>query len=111
MHMTFASIATMFVAMMALAIVPDSSAFAVIARSLASGFKQGVVTVMGILVGDYVFIMLAVFGLGLIAESPLFVVVKYLGGPYLIWLGIDLWRTRSSFHEIEELKVGAVLDN
>jgi threonine/homoserine/homoserine lactone efflux protein len=43
-------------------------------------------------VGDFVFILLAVYGLSAIAETMgnQFVLVKYLGGAYLIWLGVSL---------------------
>lgn len=104
--MTFGSITALFGAMIALAIIPDSSTFAVVARSIGSGFTHGLVTVTGILVGDFVFIIFAVYGLWSIAEAMgnLFVLVKYLGGAYLIGLGIALWRSNSKTVEVEGIK-------
>ncbi|MEC4674194.1 MAG: LysE family translocator [Nitrospirota bacterium] len=63
-------------------------------------------TVIGILVGDLVFILLAIYSLSAIAESMgnLFVFIKYLGGAYLIWLGIQLWRSKSKSVEIEGIQ-------
>ncbi|HBE91337.1 MAG TPA: hypothetical protein DDW55_02000 [Gammaproteobacteria bacterium] len=101
--MTFSSVAALFGAMFALAIIPGPSVFAVVARSIASGFTHGLVTTLGLVAGDFIFILMAVFGLWTVAETmgSLLVVVKYLGGAYLIWLGIGIWRSRPELDEIE----------
>ena len=74
---------------------------------------HGLVTVIGILVGDLVFLMLAIYGLSAIAETmgDLFVVVKYLGGAYLIWFGLGLWRARSTTVEVEEIQETSWVSN
>jgi len=94
--MTFGSSVTLFGAMVVLALVPSISVLAVTTRSAASGFIHGVSATAGIVVGDVFFIILAIFGLSVLAEAlgSLFILVKYLGGTYLIWLGITLWRSR-----------------
>ena len=111
--MTFSSITALFGAMIVLAIIPSPSVFAVVARTIASGFIHGLVTVIGILVGDFVFIILALYGLSAIAQTmdSLFVVVKYLGAAYLIWLGIQLWRSKSKTVEVEGIKESSWLSN
>ena len=111
--MTFSSIIALFGAMIVLAMIPSPSVFAVVARSIASGFTHGFVTVIGILTGDFVFIILAIYGLSAIAKtmSSLFVVVKYLGSAYLIWLGIQLWRSKSKIVEVEGVKESSWLSN
>lgn len=95
-------VGTMFV----LAIIPGPSVFTVVARAMASGFAQGAVTTLGIVAGDIVFIMLAILGLWTLAETiePVFLLVKYLGAAYLIYLGIVTWRTHPRQHEIEGVK-------
>ena len=107
------SMVALFGAMVVLAIVPDASVIAVVGRSMASGYTHGLVTVIGILVGDLVFLMLAIYGLSAIAETmgDLFVVVKYLGGAYLIWFGIGLWSTRSTTVEVEGLQETSWVSN
>ena len=47
---------------------------------------------MGILSGDFIFIALAIFGLAALAEvmGSFFVIVKYAGAAYLIYLGFQL---------------------
>lgn len=95
--MTVSSAIALFGTMLVLAAIPSPSVFAVIARSLASGLGQGMMTVIGIVAGDLIFILLAVYGLASIAAtmSHLFVMIKYLGSAYLIWLGVALWRAKS----------------
>lgn len=102
--MTLSSVATMFGAMLALAIIPDSSALAVVARSIASGLTHALVTILGIVVGDFIFIIFAVYGLSSLAESNLFVLIKYLGGAYLISAGIALWVSKSEAVKITGVK-------
>ncbi len=111
--MKFSSMAALFSAMIVLAIIPSPSVFAVVARSIASGFTHGLVTVIGIVIGDFVFIILAIYGLSAIAEtmSSLFVLVKYLGSAYLIWLGIKLSRSKPKFVEVERIKESSWLSS
>lgn len=87
---------TLFATIFVLALMPSASAMIVAARSAASGFLQGVMATLGILTGDILFILFAVLGLAMLAETlgSLFVVVKYLGGAYLVVLGIMLMRAR-----------------
>jgi threonine/homoserine/homoserine lactone efflux protein len=82
--------------MVVLAAVPSVSVLAVSARSASFGFVHGAFTALGIVVGDLMFIMLAIFGLALLVEAMgnFFFLVKYLGGTYLIWMGIAMWQAR-----------------
>lgn len=93
--MTPASAAALFGAMAVLAAVPSVSVLAVTARSAAGGFRHGVFTTAGIVLADVAFILVAIFGLAFLAEAmgDRFVLVKYLGGAYLLWLGIALLRS------------------
>ena len=111
--MTFSSIAALFGAMVVLAIVPGPGVFAVVARSIASRFAHCFVTTIGIVVGDFLFILLAVFGLSAIAEAMgnLFIFVKYLGGAYILWLGIQLFRCKSHSLEVKGIVESSWLSN
>lgn len=88
------SLATLFAAMVVLAAVPSASVFAVMARSAAHGFAHGLYTTLGIVAGDILFILLAVFGLAMLADAldGLFSLLKHAGAAYLIALGILTWR-------------------
>lgn len=90
--MTLASALALFFSMIILALLPGPGILVVIARTLASDFKHGLATCLGIVAGDYVFILLSVFGLAGLAGimGDFFVVIKYCGALYLAWLGINL---------------------
>ena len=83
---------TLFGIMVTLAAVPSASVALVITRSATLGVANGVAVTAGIILGDLVFILLAIFGLTVVAEimGSLFMVVKYLGATYLLWLGYTL---------------------
>jgi len=80
--------------MIVLAIVPSVSVLAVTARAAAFGFTHGLFTTLGIVFADILFILVAVYGLALLAGmmGDQFRQVQYIGAAYLIWLGISLWR-------------------
>ena len=88
----------LFFTMMLLAALPSTSVAVVITRSVTGGLPHGIAAAAGIVVGDLVFVLLALFGLSAIAESlgSFFVIIKILGGAYLIWLGVGLLRARPS---------------
>jgi threonine/homoserine/homoserine lactone efflux protein len=89
------SLAAFAVAMAALAATPGPGVFATVGRALASGFQHAAVVVLGIVIGDLIFLMFAIYGLATVAAwmGDLFTVVRYAGAAYLIWLGITLWRS------------------
>lgn len=101
------SILGLLAAIFLLAITPDLGVFATVSKVLSSGFNHAVPVVIGIVVGDLIFLLFAIYGLSLIAEtfSWLFSIIKYIGGGYLIFLGIKLWRSTPSKTDIAELKL------
>lgn len=78
----------------ALAMIPSVSVLAVSARAAALGFGHGCYTALGIVAGDIIFILLAIYGLVFVADlmGGRFDWIKLVGGAYLIWLGLLLWR-------------------
>lgn len=89
---------TLFGIMVGLAALPSASVALVIARSATLGVADGIAVTTGIILGDLVFIVLAIFGLSVVAElmGSLFMVVKYLGATYLLWLGYTLITSKST---------------
>jgi threonine/homoserine/homoserine lactone efflux protein len=87
---------SLFATIFVLALMPSTSTMVVVSRSVASGFLHGVMATLGIVIGDIIFILFAILGLAMLAQSlgDLFVVVKYLGVAYLLVLGILLMRAR-----------------
>jgi len=88
---------TLFGIMIALAAIPSASVALVIVRSATLGIANGVAVITGIILGDLVFILLAIFGLTMVAETlgSLFFLVKYLGATYLLWLGYTLLTSKN----------------
>lgn len=83
---------TLFGIMASLAAIPSASVALVVARSATLGVSNGLAVSAGIVLGDLVFITLAIFGLSIVAETlgSLFMVIKVFGGLYLLWLGFSL---------------------
>lgn len=78
--------------MIALAAMPSASVALVVTRSATLGVNQGIAVAAGIVVGDLIFAMLVILGLSVLAETlgSLFLIIRYLGATYLIWLGFTL---------------------
>jgi len=76
------------------AAAPGPEIAGLLARTLGNGIRSGFPLAGGIVVGKLALLSAAVIGLtGLVAAlGPAFVVLRYLGAGYLIWLGIKKWR-------------------
>lgn len=97
-NLTPGSTAALFAAMVVLAAIPSVSVLTVSTRAAALGFLHGALTAAGIVAGDLLFIAIALWGLSFLSDllgNPVFL-IKYLGGAYLIWLGIKTFRARSA---------------
>jgi threonine/homoserine/homoserine lactone efflux protein len=77
---------------------PGPGVAAVIARSLARGTHGAVAFIAGFLIGDLIWFALAATGLAALAQTAqtLFVVVKYAGAAYLLYLAYRLWTAPAS---------------
>jgi len=111
--MSTVSLLTLFGTMLLLAIVPGPGVFAIIARSFSSGILRGAYMVIGMILADYVFIILALFGLSALSEimGTAFYVIKYISAAYLMWLGYKLLKTKATAIDIEETKESSLLSN
>jgi threonine/homoserine/homoserine lactone efflux protein len=83
-----------FCAVYALAVAtPGPGIAAIIARSLAHGFRGAPAFVAGFLVGDFVWFAIAATGLAALAKTAaaVFVAIKWAGVAYLLYLAWKLW--------------------
>jgi threonine/homoserine/homoserine lactone efflux protein len=87
-----------FAAALVLAITPGPGIFYVLARSLAGGRREGVLSSLGTFVGGLFHVFAAALGVSalLAASAVAFHTVKYAGAAYLVWLGIRMIRTRDA---------------
>ncbi|WP_068636816.1 LysE family translocator [Thauera butanivorans] len=94
--MTAFAALSLFLAMIALAAMPSSSVALVVVRSATLGVRHGVATALGIVVGDLLFVVLAIAGLVAAVEvlGSVFTVLRYVAAAYLIWVGVGLIRRR-----------------
>lgn len=96
--MTIIESMALFGIMVVLAALPSASVALVVTRSAMLNVANGIAVAAGIVLGDLVFILLALLGLSALAESlgSLFMVIKYLGALYLLWFGFTLLTAKST---------------
>jgi threonine/homoserine/homoserine lactone efflux protein len=89
--------------------VPGPSVLFVIGRSLALGWKGGVLTVLGNGAGQLVQVAAVALGVGVVVAQSvvLFSVVKLAGAAYLIYLGVKAIRHRRNQHSPEPAPVSS----
>ena len=83
----------------ALIIAPGPDMFYVITRGMVHGRKAGILSAIGVVCGILVHTTAAALGLTLILQTSAFafLLVKYVGATYLLYLGIKAWRDKSTF--------------
>jgi threonine/homoserine/homoserine lactone efflux protein len=86
--------------------VPGPGVAAVVARSLSHGTRGAPAFIAGFLAGDLIWFAFAATGLSALAQSAytVFVVVKWAGVAYLLYLAYRLWTAPVSEVEQGELK-------
>ncbi|MGD9332704.1 MAG: LysE family translocator [Desulfobacterales bacterium] len=79
-------------------VIPGPTIILVVSQAIAHGRRSVLPLVAGVLVGDFTAMTLSLLGLGalLSASAALFVVLKWIGALYLIYLGAKLWRSAGS---------------
>jgi threonine/homoserine/homoserine lactone efflux protein len=87
--MTLESTAMFALIFLLLAVTPGAGLAVILSRALSAGVPAGALVTAGMVLGDFVFLALAIVGLSALATAmgPLFQVVKYLAAAYLLWLG------------------------
>jgi threonine/homoserine/homoserine lactone efflux protein len=83
----------------ALIISPGPDMIYVITRGMTHGRKAGIVSAVGVVCGILVHTTAAALGLTLILQTSAFafLLVKFIGAIYLIYLGFKAWRDKSTF--------------
>jgi threonine/homoserine/homoserine lactone efflux protein len=86
-----------------LAVTPGPGIMYVMARTLSGGKSDGIASVLGTGVGGLAHVVLATLGLSalLAASAQAFLVVKYVGAAYLLFLGVRSLREARRLERIE----------
>ena len=76
-------------------VIPGPTIILVVSQAIAHGRTSVIPLVAGVLAGDFTAMTLSLLGLGAVlsTSATLFVILKWIGALYLIYLGLKLWRT------------------
>jgi threonine/homoserine/homoserine lactone efflux protein len=74
--------------------IPGPTVLLVVSYALGHGRKYALATTAGVALGDLTSMTASMLGLGVLlaASAEWFMVVKWIGAAYLIYLGVKLWR-------------------
>lgn len=77
-----------------LLIIPGPTVLLIVSYALGHGRKPAAAIVAGVALGDLTAMTASMLGLGalLATSAMIFTVLRWIGGAYLIYLGIKLWR-------------------
>ena len=108
--MTFEMTAAFAAAFFLLALSPGPGLIAILSRSLGGGYASGLAVTTGLVIGDAIFLGVAMIGLSAIANTmgPMFQVVKYAGAAYLIWIGIKAVRAAGAPIDVKPQSSGTL---
>jgi threonine/homoserine/homoserine lactone efflux protein len=100
--MDLATLAAFTVVYAIAVLVPGPGVAAVVARALGGGFMSAVPMVVGILVGDLLYLVFALFGLAAIATwfGPIFIIVRWGGALYLLWIAYQFWTAKPGTEQV-----------
>ncbi|NOR25509.1 MAG: LysE family transporter [Desulforhopalus sp.] len=85
-------------------IIPGPTIILVISQAVVHGRKSVVPLVVGVLLGDFTAMTFSLLGLGAIlsASAFLFSVFKWIGALYLLYLGVQLWKSKPKKHSAQD---------
>jgi len=78
-----------------LSVSPGPNGLLALTHGALYGHRRTLITIIGGVSGFVLVIGLSMFGIGAILQttSEAIVILKWLGGGYLVWLGVQLWRS------------------
>lgn len=82
------------VAVVGLSLTPGPNSLLALTHGALHGHRKALFTIFGGGVGFVMLIALSMLGIGVLlqASADALTVMKWIGGAYLVWLGIQLWR-------------------
>lgn len=86
-------------------IIPGSDVMYIVSRSISQGRWAGLVSAMAIAVGSVGHVIMAVLGLSAIlaTSATAFMIVKYAGAAYLVYMGVRMILSRQEFAVNEKM--------
>jgi len=88
--------ASFLIAILVFQLVPGPGTIAILNATARNGLGAGFGAVLGTLLGDFIYMVAAVLGLAAVMQANpiLFEALQWFGATYLVWMGIQLLRTR-----------------
>ncbi|MGA9867159.1 MAG: LysE family translocator [Acetobacteraceae bacterium] len=88
-----------------LLIIPGPTVLLIVSYALGHGRKAAAAIVAGVALGDLTSMTASMLGLGavLATSAAIFTVLRWIGGCYLIYLGIKLWRAPAMAADADEV--------
>lgn len=86
------------------AVTPGPAVLLTAGQAIARGFGAGFAVILGTQLGNLVYFIISAAGLGaiLMASETAFLIVKYAGAAYLIFLGLRaIWKAREAAEPVE----------
>lgn len=84
------------------AAIPGPGMTALVARSISGGTLLGFAMLAGLILGDLIYLSIAVFGLSIVASTNLLMFINYGSAFYLSFLAWQFWRYQPEVIEIEK---------
>ena len=93
--MAFSTWLAFFLATVAISLSPGPGAIAAMSAGLNHGFRRGQTIAFGLALGVWTQLLVVGVGLGalLATSATAFTVLKWAGVAYLVWLGVQQWRS------------------
>lgn len=97
------TLVTFAIASTVLLIIPGPTIIMVITQALSHGKRVAFASILGVGLGDLIAASLSIIGVGTIlaASATVFLIVKWAGAAYLIYIGVRLWIDPVSIPQME----------
>jgi len=92
-----------FLAAVGLSLSPGPNGLLALTHGALHGRRKALYTIFGGAIGFVAVIALSMFGIGALLSASLvwLTVMKWVGGAYLVWLGIQVWRSPPIGFEVQ----------
>ncbi|MEP3299084.1 MAG: LysE family translocator [Pseudoruegeria sp.] len=106
-----ASLLTYAAALGLAAAIPGPGVAALVGQSMGNGLRAAFFLLGGIVLGDLVYLTVAIAGLAAVAQTfaGVFLIIKILGGGYLLYLAFKLWNSKANITNVVAQKERANL--
>lgn len=87
------------------AVIPGPGIAALVGQALGSGLRTSLFFIAGIALGDILYLTVAIAGLAAVVQlfAGAFLIVKILGGTYLLYLAYKFWRSEAGLSEVNRI--------